>query len=63
MDPDCKNLGERFKIRFKENTEWFKFYGYVREEISVDAHLPCGKEVEINSLADVEHTGDNLNTL
>ena len=51
---------ERFAKRFKENAEWYEFYGEVREEIPSDAPKPLGKPVELTAFVDADHAGDKL---
>ena len=53
-------LGEQFKSRFKTYTEWFEFYGKLKEEVPADSHNLYGKYVEVNTWVDSYHNGDIL---
>ena len=58
MNPERMYLEERFKSCSKENAEWFRFYGAVKEEILVGAPFPYGKYLEINYWVGADHMVD-----
>ena len=60
MNLERMYLGRRFKVCFKDNAYWFKFYGDVKEEIPVDTIVTYGKDVDINTWFDADHAGDCL---
>ena len=60
MDATPLRCKERYAKRFKENAEWYEFYGEVREEIPSDAPKPLGKPVELTAFVDADHAGDKL---
>ena len=60
VNPELVYLWQRFKGRFKDDTEWFDFYGDVKEDTPVDAPVPYGKEAEINYWLDADHAGNFL---
>ena len=55
-------LEERFKGRFKDDTEWLELFGEVKEEILVNAPVPYDNYVEINAWFDADHTVDHISS-
>ena len=55
MNPERLYLGQHFKSRLSDDTEWFQLYGKVKEEIHIDAPAPYGKDVDINSWVNAYH--------
>ena len=53
-------LEDPFKVRLKENSEYFEFYGSVQEEIYFDAPVPYGMDIYIKTWVDAVHAGDRL---
>ena len=57
-NPEHIYFGERFKICFKDDAEWFDFYGEVKEGITIDDLVPYLKDMEINDWVNEDHAED-----